>query len=309
MPRKVRIGLVAAGLAVAALTVASVTTVSVSALPPPGDPPDQPTPTRPPRPTPTNPSPPPTTPRVLQSLTVTTDSVVATATVHYNGSPGVVTVQWGDGTLNSRDPNAPIDSPRPNPHPDPPGTITFRHPYAAPSDGDVFGTTVSAQIGAESQSTAVLVTPRYRVTQYQASLTPQDRCDSVFDDYSEWRVERSSPSIAAKTWELDVWEPDAWVGDYPTQTHPLPDSVVSVEGTVHQAGWVAYRVTELDPVFDQVGGIRTIDLDPLLGSRSVTLHYDDFSGALTGSCEADVRADINVTLLKPGLGSGPIAGQ
>jgi hypothetical protein len=298
--------LVAGGLAITAIMVTAVATVPAAAFPPPGDPPDQPTPTRPPRP-PITATPPPTTPRVLQSLGVTTDSVVATATIHYNGSPGVVTVQWGDGAVNSRDPNAPVDSPRPNPNPDPPGTITFKHTYAPPSDGAAFAAGVTAQIGAESQAVAVQVTPRYRVTQYQASLTPTLPCDTVLEQYTEWRVVRRGASLAYKTWEFDLWEPTAWVGDYPGQTYSLPDSIVTFEGTIDQAESIRYQVTEVDPILDQVGGTLSIDLDPLLGSRSVILSYRDFS--VYGNCRAEIRADINVTLLKPGLGGGPIASQ
>jgi hypothetical protein len=309
MSNRIRFGLAAGGLAIAALVVAAATTVPASALPPPGDPPDQPdqpTPTRPPRP-PITATPPPTIPRVLQSLVVTTDSVVATAQIHYHGAPGVVTVDWQDGSINSRDPNAPVDSPRPNPNPDPPGVITFRHAYAPPSDGRAFGAQITARIGAESQTAAVVVTPRYRVTQYQASLTPTVACDSWLEQYTEWRVERSGASLAGKTWEFDLEEPTAWVGDYPGGTYSLPDSIVSFEGTVDQAGSVVYKVTELDPFFDQIGSSRSIDLDPLLGSRSVVVPYTNFSA--TGNCNVDIRADVNVTLLKPGLGGGPVAHQ
>jgi hypothetical protein len=305
MPKKIRFGLVAVGLAFAAMTVAA------SALPPAGDdPPEEtPPPTRPPRPPITGTPPPPTTPRVLQSLAVSTDSVVATATIRYNGSPGVVTVVWGDGTVHSRDPNGPINSPRPNPNPDPPGTITFKHAYAPPANGAGFTASITARIGSESQSAAILVSPRYRVTQYQPRLTPLMPCDSSLEQYTEWRVVRSGSAAAGKTWEFDLWEPSAWVGDYPGQTYALPDSIVSFEGRVDQAGSIDYHVTELDPVFDQVGDLETIDLDPLLGSRSVTLHHQGWDTFPTGTCAAEIRADINVTLLKPGLGGGPVAGQ
>jgi hypothetical protein len=299
MPRRIRFGLVAVGLAFAAMTVAA------AAEPPSGDdPPDQPD--RPPRP-PVTAAPPSTTPRVLQSLSVDTNSVVATATVQYSGSPGVVTVVWGDGAVDSRDPNATNDSPRPDPNPDPPGTITFKHAYAPPSNAAGFTASITAQIGAESRTVAVLVSPRYRVTQYQPSLTPLRPCDSWLEHYTEWRVVRSG-SAAGKTWEFDLEEPTAWVGDYPGRTYSLPDSVVSFEGRVDQAGSIDYRVTEVDPVLDQLGGMGRIDLNPLLGSRSVTLEYADF-GTPTGICKAEIRADINVTLLKPGLGGGPVASQ
>jgi hypothetical protein len=195
-----------------------------------------------------------------------------------------------------------------DPNPDPPGTIIFKHAYAAPSNGAGFTATITAQIGAESQTAGILVSPRYRVTQYQASLTPLEPCDSWLEQYTEWRVVRSGSAAAGKTWEFDLEEPTGWVGDYPGRTYPLPDSIVSFEGRVDQAGSIVYHVTEVDPVLDQLGSPARIDLNPVLGSRSVTLHYADF-GTPFGACEADIRADVNVTLLKPGLGGGPVAGQ
>src|SRR4051812_28573885 len=44
----------------------------------------------------------PTSTRRIQNFDVRTDSVVATATIAYNGDPGAATVIWGDGTSTSR---------------------------------------------------------------------------------------------------------------------------------------------------------------------------------------------------------------
>jgi hypothetical protein len=139
MRNRTRICLTAAA---AALAVYVVTAAPSPALPPPGDdgesPIDRPPPTRPPTATTTTTL---TAPRVLESLTVTTDSVVATATVHYSGTdPGVVTIEWGDGTSSSRNPLDPVDSPFPDPWAttDLPGVAVFQHTDAAPGDGAQF---------------------------------------------------------------------------------------------------------------------------------------------------------------------------
>jgi hypothetical protein len=289
----------AAAAAVLALAVA-VPVASVSALPPPGgeggsDDPGggRPTTTRPQSTTAS------TAPRTLRSLSVTTDSVVATAIVYYNGTPGVITVQWGDGSTSSRDPNVPIDSPRPQPNPDPPGRITFKHSYAAPTDGTAFARSVTAQAAGESSNLAVIVTPRYRVTQYSAYWSSLDSCDLDVELETEWRVERRLPSYD-KTWAFNA--PN--LNDIPSAEQALPDSILSFELTVPNRKQIEYQVTELDLVIDNLGQTRVVDLDPRLGSRSVTLDYHDFD-----SCEAQLRFDIDVKLLTPGLGGGPIASQ
>lgn len=79
-----------------ALTAIVLPAFSASALPPPGDgggnPIERTTTTRSQATMTTT-----AVPRRLESLSVTTDSVVATATIRYNGDPSSATVQWGDG--------------------------------------------------------------------------------------------------------------------------------------------------------------------------------------------------------------------
>jgi len=284
--------------------------LGLAALPPQGDDGDdieRPPPTRPPTTTTT------ASPRVIQSLAVTTDSVVATATLRYTGSPSLVTVQWGDGTSTSRNPGDPTDSPFPDPWTpsDPPGVSVFTHAYTAPSDGTAFPVSVVAQIGAESQAAAAIITPRYRVTQSAVSLTPLHPCDLPTEPETEWRVDRHGGSFGDRAWEFDLDEPAAWVGDYPGGTHTPPDSVVTWDGTVAAAPEVGYLVTERDLIDDDLGEYtQIIDFDPLLGSRSVSLYYFDIDSPFHGeSCGAQVLADIDVRLLTPGLGGGPITRQ
>jgi len=292
------------------MVVAAATAIPAWAMPPPGaDPP----PDRPPR-TPTTTTPPTTTPRVLDTLVVDTDSVVATATIRYNGAPGTVTVDWGDNTVSSRDPNDPSDGPRPDPNPDPPGTITFRHAYAAPASGAAFTTAITARIGAESVTHAVVVSPRFRVTQYQARFRPVAPCDLLIEDHTEWRIVRDDGNgNEDRRWEFDLLEPHAWVGDYPGTTYELPGSSYSYETTVHGYATtprkIRYRISELDVGFDAWPGNVFIDLDPGLGSRSEVRSVGLFEVPVATDCAAEIRADVGVTLLKPGLGGGPVAHQ
>jgi len=289
----------------AALAVFVVTAAPSSALPPPGDdgesPIERPPPTRPPTTTTTTEPP---APRVLESLTVTTDSVVATATVHHNGTPALVTIDWGDGTVVSRNPADATDSPFPDPWTpsDPAGTSVFEHAYVAPADGARFTATVTARIGAESQASEVFVTPRYRVAQGTVSLSVIDACDSSFDTRTEWQVYRDGNAAAHRTWEFEESN-----NGFPP--HAIPDSAFHVDVTAEEgrARSVGYFVTETDPfpLIDEFVGAPTLSLDPRLGSRSLQLVMDEYSS----DCRGEIITDVDVRLLTPGLSGGPVAGQ
>ena len=91
-----------AGLTLTAGVLVAMPAFPAQALPARGDdggyeapePAPRPPVSRPPT-TPTNPAP--TVPRLVAGFTVTTDSVIGTATVQF-GEPGsLVTVRWGDG--------------------------------------------------------------------------------------------------------------------------------------------------------------------------------------------------------------------
>ena len=253
---------------------------------------------------------------------MTTDSVVGTATIHFNGAPGTIAVQWGDGATSSRDPADPINSTRPGAQNDPPGTASFKHLYAAPADGSPFTVAITAQVGGESQTIAIGVTPRYRVTQYAALFPPLIHCDSIFELNTEWRIERSavdftddrswSGLVPDQSWEFDRQTSFGYGADYPLpEFQPLPGSQVSLELTAAETPAIFYDVVEVDPTFDQGLDGFTISLNPMLGSRSFSQVADAvFDGLLNpGPCEAELRADIDVRLLTLGLGGAPVLGQ
>jgi hypothetical protein len=161
---------------------------------------------------------------------------------------------------------------------------------------------------------AVGVTPRYRVSQYTALLSPLNHCDSLAEDYTEWTISRAVQSLVPEqTFEFER-QTQAGVGvGYPLpEFKPLEGSQFSLELTAADTPSVGYYdIYEIDPVFDQGLTSVSIPLNPLLGSRSVSkVTQEGFTSPLIPDeiCRAEIRADIDVKLLTPGLG-GPVLSQ
>jgi hypothetical protein len=322
MRRTSKGALTVVGLVVAAL---AVPTVSVFALPPTGDdgggggPIERPTTTRPTTTTTSDSS-----PRQLESLSVTTDSVVATATIRYTGDPSTATVQWGDGTSSTRCPAGepgPVHSgcfAKPWTAGDPPGTIVLQHVYAAPANGAGFTVAVTAQLAGESTTVAVGVTPRYRVTQGTVSFSPLNHCDSIAEANTEWHISRGvtdrgpgAPDFHQE-WDFDrttlggLSEPVVQLPEFLA----LPGSAFSLELTATDFPRVVYFTVEIDPVFDQFISPITVDLNPLLGSRSFSQAVVETSPLpFTTACRVAYEGQIDVALLAPVLSGGPVLGQ
>jgi hypothetical protein len=268
-----------AGLVVAVTIAVSV--ISAAALPrDPGDGSGPPPP--PPRRTTTTTRGP--VYRFLSGFTLTTDSVVATAVVSYTGTPGTVTVRWGDNTSSSVS-GAQV----------PAGSVTFVHGYTAPMDGSAFTEVVTAQTDTDTDTRVVLVQPRFRVTQFQATFRPLEHCDSFAETYTEWRVQSSMTTNGqtsnAKTWRKDLQTNNTIL---PGPSIPLTGSETSVDLTMADPPpYLMYSSTELDPIWDDAGAGGLISLDPRLGSRHVSLGSQD--------CVSEITADVDVQLLRPGL--------
>ena len=254
--------------------------------------------------------------RTITGFSVTTDSVVATAVLNYSGTPASVTVRWGDNAESTRNLVSPLPPITNGQTPqDPPGTVTFKHLYNLPVGGGAFAAAVVGLAGTDTDTRAVIVTPRFRVTQFQAFFAPRDHCDSFAEEYSEWRIQQAlninGANGPAKTWRQDRKTANglsgAQLGNGPLDAalEVLDGSATTIELTMaDQHPTIIYNVTELDPVFDDDAGTRRIDLHPSLGSRHVQLDFNDDS-----SCKAVIAADVDVALLKPGLNnnSAPVA--
>jgi hypothetical protein len=190
------------------------------------------------------------------------------------------------------------------------GKLVFQHVYAAPTNGARFFnehiSVVSPVSGGELVGGDVVITPRYRVTQHTVDFSPLDHCDSVLEAYTEWAVLRGGAGLPLKEWDFDRHTADrGGVGVPLPDFEPLPDSALSIETTVGNAPKLGYSAIELDPLAWDFFASVFIDLDPLLGNRTITLTANE----LDGDCRVQIRATIDVQLLTPGLSTGPVASQ
>jgi hypothetical protein len=240
------------------------------------------------------------------SLDVVSDSVVATATVHYTGSAPDLIVAWGDGARTRTSP--PIASLPGRPVPTA-GSVVFQHVFA-----EGFGfpfishvSVISPVSGRELIGRNVGIIPRYRVTQHAVEFSPLNHCDSIAEAYTEWVIQRPGGVLPYKEWHVDRHTADiGGVGVPLPDFQPLPDSAVTFETTAAGAPTVSYRAYEADPLVSEFFDPQFVDFNPRLGSRTVTLTYHEKYGA---DCHFQIRTPIDVQLLKPGLASGPVASQ
>ena len=294
-----------AGLTLAASVLVVMPALPAHALPATNDgggyeapePAPRPPVSRPPT-TPTNPAP--TVPRLVAGFTVTTDSVIGTATVRF-GEPGsLVTVRWGDGTRSIYDPSSPIlTNSGPVITSD---TVVFKHEYPAGPQATYIATvTVEKGTRSDLESRQVVVTPRYLVTQFQAFFSPT-HCDSAVEEWTEWSISQKLNGSTIRNWRFDVKTnsfPGASVGDGFADFRALDGSLFGREMTMADAPLtMAYSVTEIDPVFDDDAGTKSAQLHPSIAPTNVLLEY---SG---DDCRARIRFDTDVRLLRPGANQG-----
>jgi hypothetical protein len=131
----------------------------------------------------------------LQSFNVRTDSVVATATMAYNGDPGAATVTWGDGTSTSRclpGQEGPLHSGcLPDPYAgDPSGELVFTHRYATPANGAPFTVAITGKVGNESKTTEIGSRPATGSPSPTSSSRPSTTATPF------WKMRRNGRSTA-----------------------------------------------------------------------------------------------------------------
>lgn len=147
----------------------------------------------------------------IVDFSITTDSVVATATVITDEATRRVEIDWGDGeedVVNHRpgtlvrDPSGMIDDPLPE------GTYELYHAYDAPEDGLPFERTVLLRVddvdgGVDFEIQQVRLTPRYRVTHYPMTVRLAGPCD-FGGQTSEIDIEQVVGGNLVNEWH---WEP------------------------------------------------------------------------------------------------------
>ena len=193
---------------------------------------------------------------------------------------------------------------------DPAGTLVVKHRYAAPADGAPFTVAITGKLGGESQTVAVGVTPRYKVTVTDMHFSPLSHCDTFAEEETEWEVSRAvfdqngSVIVPHRQWTFEhfVTNPTV-VGDWLPQFEELPGSDFAVELKASDHANLGLHTIELDPLVDDWLALRYLDLNPLDGTRSVDLQTQGSFGT-DPECRAEYLFDVNVLLLEPGLGGG-----
>jgi hypothetical protein len=217
----------------------------------------------------------------VRSFTVETNSVVATATVQYNGTPPSLIVYWGDNTVTELTPP-------------PANQVVLRHEYAAPTDGAKFSRVVNATVRGETDSRFVTITPLYRITQHEASFANEDNCDPSYESKSEWDITQSV-GLGPGSPESKAWYQERPIGTL-NSFQPLPGSEVIATRAAGALLSIYYHVSERDPSYDDDAGTRSLYITPdgSVGTDHLSLHFND-----DGTCEARINADVEVQLLVP----------
>jgi hypothetical protein len=221
---------------------------------------------------------------------VGSNSVMAGASVPYNGDPNSVAVSWGDGSWSAGGTGIPGT-----------GVLLFSHEYVPPANGSVFGAAVTAFSGSESAVRYQLITPRYLVAKSSDYFTTRTLCDSFAETSTEWQVgvelrtgTYDGPLISSQVWNLD--RNDGNVDPPAPDFQPLPGSDFSFEMTMADPVIYIHRsAKEMDPIFDDHLMSFGMIAHPSIGSGPIGTLMWQFSG----DCEAEIKADLTVTLLKP----------
>ncbi len=143
------------------------------------------------------------------SLSVTFDSVVATAIVVIDDNQKSFTMDWGDGESKSVNLNTATLAGSNNAIG--PNTYRFQHIYKQPFQGSYLIHAVGTDAQGYKASDAISYTdinPRYQLSFYSIILKFPDHLDSIFEENSEVKakfiVKQGEQTLIDKTWEKNV---------------------------------------------------------------------------------------------------------
>jgi hypothetical protein len=230
---------------------------------------------------------------IIAECTITTDSVVATATVRTERTMRRIVMQWGDGTVNTLRNRPGVEAAVGHQNQLPPGTYRLNHAYEAPEDRKSFEQLVLIRVedqsgGVDFCLNQITLTPRYKVTQYQIGLNQESGCDSLLESQNEFDIVLfvNGEPVAAWRWELSQSLTDGTVS-------VLPGSLISRELTVADgAVEVHLELTETDPIFD--------DELSLWSSFSALSNSNTMYGVMEGDgCKVGYSYDLEVKLIVP----------
>lgn len=247
------------------------------------------------------PKPPPEQVANISDCSITSDSVVATATVRTDSVMQRIVVQWGDGAITNLR-NRPGIEAVGGPEQLPPGTYKLSHAYAEPEDRMTFSHHVIVRVedssgGVDFCVREIALTPRYRVTNYRTTLifNVDSSCDSWFEAQNEFVIYQYVDGEPVQRWE---WYPG---GEEITPLEIpflLSGSQVSRELTVEDGTvQVKLDIIEVDPLSNDylyIGQSFSAMSDTDLVEDKATGQY-----ANSVPCELKYRYDREVKLIVP----------
>lgn len=228
----------------------------------------------------------------ILDFSVTTDSVVATATIRTDGTMRQILVDWGDGKTDFLSSRPGVHLPGSGPRePLPPGTFRFHHAYAEPEDRKPFDFFVLVRVedanGPDFRIRKITLTPRYRVTNFRTSVRLEDQCDSIFESSNEFDITQLIDGVPVNQWR---WEPSNNL--FPSPFFRLEGSLVSRELTLADPFVnVTLELIERDQFFDEHNSVNQ--------SLGASLKSERFELAISGGCKVTAQWDRDVKLIVP----------
>lgn len=158
----------------------------------------------------------------LEALSITSDSVVATAVLTPRDENIGAQIHWGDDTIDS------IDFRKPVHHPDPtipPGSFKLQHVYQKSAETGFFPNRVIVLVAVYSSGgrrtfdgAALDIEPRFRCTLYP-TIVKATHHDTIFEEISEFdiamRIYLGSNELLNRQWR---WEPKTFDIDFGSTT-------------------------------------------------------------------------------------------
>ena len=236
-------------------------------------------------------------------VSITTDSVVATATVTPSGSMKKLFIAWGDGATRLSQLEAwhtrstglgEQDDPLPA------GTYQLRHAYAEPEDRRPFEYYILVRVqdwggGDEINFVKVTLTPRYRVTNYRTRVRLTGPCDPSWESTSEFDISQVVDGQQRRQWH---WEPSNNFFSE-SQYFLLEDSQFSREFTTDDPGVdVHFVFTETDLIEDDVLRLSA-SLSAFQVTETVSTQVGDSDGIFGPGCGLIATYDREVSLIVP----------
>jgi hypothetical protein len=250
----------------------------------------------------------------IRSFGISTDSVVATATVETTDVTSRIEIDWDDGAIDviRHRPGVSAD-PALGTNPLPRGTYEVEHVYDVSDDGRAFEARVFVRTDDSDGSfdirqRRITMTPRYRIVHYPMSVHLGEACDP-FPEFNRQLVIKVVLSIDGNVVNAWKWEPsNSFFG--PSQRYLLKGSGASMEVAIHPLGQGLSETKHLVFDFTEKDALSPDDKNRIMINLAlIAAPEGDVSERIEktshGGCEIIYSFAREVTLLKPRKQANP----